>query len=84
MRELEERFREELTVVGVHSGKYIAERDTARIAHAVRRLGVAHPVVNDRQFRIWRSYAVRADPVEALRKLRRANPGNVHAGMLLE
>jgi len=62
LRELEERFTEELTVVGVHSGKYIAERDTARIADAARRLGVAHPVVNDRQFRIWRSYAVRAWP----------------------
>ena len=62
MRELEERFTEELTVVGVHSGKYIAERETARIADAVQRLGVAHPVVNDRQFRIWRSYAVRAWP----------------------
>ena len=62
MRELEERFREELVVVGVHSGKFIAERETARIADAARRLGVAHPVVNDRQFRIWRSYAVRAWP----------------------
>ena len=62
MRELEERFREELAVIGVHSGKYIAERETARIAEAARRLGVAHPVVNDRQFRIWRSYAVRAWP----------------------
>lgn len=62
MRELEERFTEELTVVGVHSGKFIAERETSRIADAARRLGVAHPVVNDRQFRIWRSYAVRAWP----------------------
>ena len=62
MRELEERFSEELAVIGVHSGKFIAERDTARIADATRRLGVAHPVVNDRQFRIWRSYAVRAWP----------------------
>ena len=62
MRELEERFNAELTVVGVHSGKFIAERETSRIADAARRLGVAHPVVNDRQFRIWRSYAVRAWP----------------------
>jgi sugar lactone lactonase YvrE len=62
LRELEERFSEELVVIGVHSGKYIAERETARIADAARRLGVAHPVVNDRQFRIWRSYAVRAWP----------------------
>lgn len=62
MRELEERFSEELAVVGVHSGKFIAERDTARITDAARRLGVAHAVVNDRQFRVWRSYAVRAWP----------------------
>jgi len=62
LRELEERFDEELAVVGVHSGKFIAERDTARIADAARRLGVVHPVVNDRQFRVWRSYAVRAWP----------------------
>ena len=62
MRELEERFAEELTVIGVHSGKFIAERETSRIADAARRLGVMHPVVNDRQFRVWRSYAVRAWP----------------------
>ena len=62
MRELEERFSRELTIIGVHSGKFIAERETPRIADAARRLGVAHPVVNDRQFRIWRSYAVRAWP----------------------
>jgi hypothetical protein len=62
LRELEERFASELTVVGVHSGKFIAERETSRIADAARRLGVGHPVVNDRQFRVWRSYAVRAWP----------------------
>lgn len=62
MRELEHRFPRELAVVGVHSGKYIAERETANIAEAAHRLGVHHPVVNDRQFRVWRSYAVRAWP----------------------
>ena len=62
MRELEQRFADEVVVVGVHSGKYIAERDTARILEAAIRLGNAHPIVNDRQFRVWRSYAVRAWP----------------------
>jgi DNA-binding beta-propeller fold protein YncE len=62
LRELEARFRDELVVIGVHSGKFIAERETSRIADAVQRLGVEHPVVNDRQFRVWRSYAVRAWP----------------------
>ncbi|MDP9203844.1 MAG: alkyl hydroperoxide reductase, partial [Gemmatimonadota bacterium] len=62
MRELEERFTDELVVIGVHSGKYHAERITQRIRDASIRLGVGHPIVNDRQFRIWRSYAVSAWP----------------------
>lgn len=49
-------------MVGVHSGKYIAERDTRRIRDASIRLGATHPVLNDRQFRVWRAYAVRAWP----------------------
>lgn len=62
LRELERRFANEVTVIGVHSGKYAAERETDRIRAAARRLGVAHPIVNDRQYRIWRSFAVRAWP----------------------
>ena len=62
LRELEQRFPESVAVVGVHSGKYIAERDTARIRDASIRLGATHPVLNDRQFRVWRGYAVRAWP----------------------
>lgn len=62
MRELELAYAEELAVVGVHSGKFIAERVTNRIVDATLRLGVTHPVVNDRQYRTWRSYAVNAWP----------------------
>ena len=62
MRELERRFPREIAVVGVHSGKYIAERDTGRIREASLRLDATHPVLNDRQFRVWRGYAVRAWP----------------------
>lgn len=51
-----------LALLGVHSGKYPAERTTAFIAEACDRLGVTHPVLNDRQFRTWRAYAVRAWP----------------------
>lgn len=49
-------------MIGVHSGKYHAERKTPRIKDAASRLGVHHPLVNDRQFRIWRSFAVSAWP----------------------
>jgi sugar lactone lactonase YvrE len=62
LRELELKYARELVVVGVHSGKYHAERVTGRINDASIRLDAAHPVINDRQFRVWRSYAVSAWP----------------------
>ena len=65
-RALERRFGPALAVVGVHSGKFIAERATERIAHAAARLGVAHPVANDRQFRTWRAWAARGWPTLAV------------------
>jgi DNA-binding beta-propeller fold protein YncE len=65
LRELEERYPNQLAVVGVHSGKYTAERETPRIRDASIRLGAAHPTINDRQFRLWRAYAVRAWPTLA-------------------
>jgi DNA-binding beta-propeller fold protein YncE len=66
LRELEHRFGPRVAVIGVHSGKYVAERETPRIREATQRLDVSHPVVNDRQYRIWRSFAVRAWPTLVL------------------
>jgi sugar lactone lactonase YvrE len=66
LRRLEEKYPDELAVIGVHSGKYPAERITANVRDAVLRLGIDHPVVNDRFFRIWRSYAVNAWPTIVL------------------
>lgn len=67
LRALERRYAGALAVVGVHSGKFIAERVTERIAHAARRLGAeGHPIVNDRQFRVWRAWAARGWPTLAL------------------
>ena len=66
VRELEDRFKDVLVVVGVHAGKFPAERVTSRIRSACGRLGITHPVVNDRQFRVWRSYDVQAWPTIAV------------------
>jgi hypothetical protein len=81
LRRIEERHPDEIAVVGVHSGKYDAERITANIRQAVRRLDVVHPVVNDRFFRIWRSYGVSAWPtivmVDPEGRYIAANPGEI-------
>jgi DNA-binding beta-propeller fold protein YncE len=62
LRKLERKYRDSLVVVGVHSPKFPNEKETANIRHAVMRYGIEHPVVNDRDFEVWRSYAVRAWP----------------------
>jgi thiol-disulfide isomerase/thioredoxin len=66
LAELERRFADVLTVAGVHSGKFVNERDPTNIARACDRLRVHHPVLNDRQFRTWREYAVNAWPTLAI------------------
>jgi DNA-binding beta-propeller fold protein YncE len=66
LRRLRKRFPDELVVVGVHSAKFGAERETANLAQAVARHGIEHPVVNDRDLRVWESHAVRAWPTVVL------------------
>ncbi len=62
LAKLEKEFRDNLVVIGVHSGKFDQEKETDPIRQAVLRYGVEHPVVNDRDFRIWNSFNVRSWP----------------------
>jgi sugar lactone lactonase YvrE len=62
LRKLEQKYRDTLAVIGVHSAKFPGEKVTANVREAVMRYGIQHPVVNDRDFRIWQSYSVRAWP----------------------
>ena len=62
LRKLEKKYDRRLAVVGVHSPKFIEERETEAVHQAIRRLNVGHPVVNDKDFRVWQEYAVRAWP----------------------
>ena len=62
MRRIEERYASQVVVLGIHSPKFPAEADTEALADAVARLGIRHPVANDRTHAIWQAYAVRAWP----------------------
>lgn len=66
VRRLEEEYSDVLVAIGVHSGKFIAERVTQNIRTATQRLQIHHPVVNDRHFRTWRAYNVQAWPTVVL------------------
>lgn len=63
---LEAKYARELVVIGVHSGKFSAERDTEQIRNAILRYQIRHPVVNDADYRIWEAYAVDAWPTLVL------------------
>ena len=60
LRDLEEKYAEELVVIGVHSAKFENEGQTENIQQIVQRYDVHHPVINDSDFRVWQTYGVRA------------------------
>lgn len=62
LRRLEERFGDKIEIIGVHSAKFPAERESANLRAAVDRLELHHPVVNDAEFRVWNEFSVRAWP----------------------
>src|SRR5687767_6784857 len=62
LKRLERKYAAQLVGIGGHSAKFTNEGHTANIEQAVRRYGIQHPVVNDRDFTIWQAYGVRAWP----------------------
>jgi DNA-binding beta-propeller fold protein YncE len=66
LKALEERYADELVVIGVHSGKFQTERGTNSIRNAVMRYDIAHAVVNDAEYKVWEAYAVRSWPTVVL------------------
>jgi DNA-binding beta-propeller fold protein YncE len=62
LRKIERKYGDRVIVVGVHSPKFPAERETANLREAVLRYRVEHPVVNDRDFAAWQRFGGRAWP----------------------
>jgi len=66
LRPLEHKYRDILTVVGVHSPKFAYEAGDAAVAAAIERYDVHHPVINDPELHLWTQYAVHAWPTLVL------------------
>lgn len=56
LAKLEEKYKNELVVIGIHSGKFENEKSTENIRKAVLRYELKHPVVNDADRKIWNAY----------------------------
>jgi DNA-binding beta-propeller fold protein YncE len=63
---LEQKYADQLVVIGVHSAKFENEKNTESIRKAVLRYEVSHPVVNDAEMKIWRAYGVQSWPTLCL------------------
>ena len=85
MRPLEEKYADELVVVGVHSPKFVHEADPVALAQAVERYSVHHPVLDDPELVTWQAYTARAWPTlvvvdpEGYVVAQYAGEGHVHA-----
>jgi len=56
LTELEERYPNEVVVIGVHSPKFENEKNNETLRKAVLRYELKHPVVNDADKTIWKAY----------------------------
>ncbi|MET9391760.1 NHL domain-containing thioredoxin family protein [Streptomyces sp. NPDC006624] len=85
LRELEEKHRDTVVVIGVHSPKFVHEAEHRAVVDAVERYGVEHPVLDDPELATWKQYAVRAWPTlvvidpEGYVVAQHAGEGHVHA-----
>ncbi|MGW5848212.1 NHL domain-containing thioredoxin family protein [Streptomyces sp. NPDC055254] len=85
LRELEEKHRDTVVIVGVHSPKFVHEAEHAAVVDAVERYEVHHPVLDDPELATWKQYAVRAWPTlvvidpEGYIVAQHAGEGHAHA-----
>ncbi|MFD8981373.1 NHL domain-containing thioredoxin family protein [Streptomyces sp. NPDC059564] len=85
LRELEEKHRDTVVIIGVHSPKFVHEADHEAVVDAVERYGVHHPVLDDPELATWKQYAVRAWPTlvvidpEGYVVAQHAGEGHAHA-----
>ncbi|MFG2410854.1 NHL domain-containing thioredoxin family protein [Streptomyces goshikiensis] len=85
LRELEEKHRDTVVIIGVHSPKFVHEAEHTAVVDAVERYEVHHPVLDDPKLATWKQYAVRAWPTlvvidpEGYIVAQHAGEGHAHA-----
>lgn len=48
--------------IGVHSAKFLNEKDYSKVAAAVQRYNIQHPVVNDAESSVWEALGIKCWP----------------------
>ncbi len=63
---LERNYKDELVVIGVHTPKFFAERDTENLRKKVREYQIKHPVINDADQVLWNRFGANSWPTLVL------------------
>ncbi len=66
LKYLEQKYPNELVVIGCHSAKFDNEKDTEAIRRAIVRYEIEHPVINDSEMIVWRKMGARSWPTLVL------------------
>lgn len=66
LRPIEQKYADELVIIGVHSPKFEFERTVEAVDKAVERYQVEHIVLDDPDLQTWQAYSARAWPTLAL------------------
>ncbi|MEP6484115.1 MAG: thioredoxin-like domain-containing protein [Rudaea sp.] len=62
LRGIEEKYPEQVAVIGVHSPKFAEEKNASSVEDAIKRYEIHHPIVHDPNLNIWKEYGVQAWP----------------------
>ncbi|MBN8885676.1 MAG: redoxin domain-containing protein [Rudaea sp.] len=66
LRSIEQKYPEQVVVIGVHSPKFAEEKDASSVKDAIARYEIRHPIVHDPKMTIWNAYDVKAWPTLAI------------------
>ena len=66
LKYLERKYNYSAIVLGIHSAKFDNEKEIENIRQAILRYNIEHPVLIDKDFRVWQEYTVRAYPTFAI------------------
>ncbi len=66
LKRLEDKYKDDLVIIGVHSAKFSNEKQVQNIRDAILRYDLRHPIIVDNDFIIWDNYAIHAWPTLVL------------------
>ncbi|MFM7424577.1 MAG: thioredoxin-like domain-containing protein [Elainella sp.] len=66
LKYLEQKYRGQLVVIGVHSAKFPNEQAVENVQQAALRHAITHPILVDSDLQVWQQYAIKAWPTFVL------------------